>query len=271
MPHEQELNAALEAARIAGEYILREYEAFEIIPDAPADISTEVDHRSQDLILDHLVSRFPDDGYRAEEATPTLKSLTHERERLWVIDPIDGTRGFAKKNGEFAVMIGFMQQDVIVLGVVLEPVSGIVTYAARGQGCWQMPLNATQPVRSAVSTCSSLAEARLITSHVRPGTSLASLVQALQPREHVESYSAGVKLARVARGEADAYLNDYPAFRDWDICAGQILVEEAGGCVSELRGTPVRYRREGAWQRGGLVAGTREVHAQMIQRLQSTT
>jgi 3'(2'), 5'-bisphosphate nucleotidase len=268
MPYERELNAALQAARLAGEYILREYEAFEVIPDAPADISTEVDRRSQDLILEHLVSHFPDDGYRAEEATPTLKALTADRERLWVIDPIDGTRGFARKNGEFSVMIGFMEGDVTVLGVVLEPVGGVMTYAVRGEGCWQVRGSAAQPVRSTVSACASLAEARLITSHVRPGSSLASIVKALQPREHVESYSAGVKLARVARGEVDVYVNDYPAFRDWDICAGHILVEEAGGCVTEMRGVPVRYRREGAWQRGGLVAGTREVQAQTIQRLQ---
>src|SRR5690348_13868728 len=69
-----------------------------------------------------------------------------------------------------------------------------------------------------------------------------------------ETYSAGIKLALVARGEADVYLNDYVNFHDWDICAGQILVEEAGGTVTGLKGEGLRYGTPGAWQRQGLLA-----------------
>ena len=70
----------------------------------------------------------------------------------------------------------------------------------------------------------------------------------------MESYSAGIKLALVARGEADIYLNNYEAFHDWDICAGHILVEEAGGRVTALFGEQLCYGLPGAWQRHGLLA-----------------
>src|SRR5881227_743908 len=97
-----ELTAALEAATRAGDYIRREYERFTPIPDAPADISTDIDRGSQEMILQFLQATFPGDGLCAEENTAT-NSGNPTSERVWVVDPIDGTRGFARKNGEFSV------------------------------------------------------------------------------------------------------------------------------------------------------------------------
>jgi 3'(2'), 5'-bisphosphate nucleotidase len=83
----------------------------------------------------------------------------------------------------------------------------------------------------------------------------------------VETYSAGVKLARVARGEADLYVNTYAAFHDWDICAGDILVTEAGGRVTGLAGEELLYGLPGAWQRHGLLASNTPLHEAALQRL----
>ncbi|MEO2090641.1 MAG: inositol monophosphatase family protein, partial [Gemmataceae bacterium] len=74
-------------------------------------------------------------------------------------------------------------------------------------------------------------------------------------------------MALVARGEADLYVNDYPEFHDWDICAGEVLVVEAGGTVTEYTGNPVRYGLAGAKRRSGLVASNGRVHAAAIERL----
>ena len=79
-------------------------------------------------------------------------------------------------------------------------------------------------------------------------------------------YSAGVKLAVVARGEADVYVNDYSGFNDWDVCAGQVLVEEAGGRVSLFDGSNVAYG--GSTVRGGLVASNGKLHDQIIEQMQ---
>ena len=92
------------------------------------------------------------------------------------------------------------------------------------------------------------------------------LVQALQPKQIRETYSAGIKLALVARGEADYYVNSYEAFHDWDICAGQILVEEAGGVVTGLGGEPIIYGTPGAWQRQGLLGSNGLLHAAAVER-----
>src|SRR5688572_23358629 len=118
MAFDRELSVALAAAEAAGRLILDHYERFTAIPDARSDISTDADRASQELILQHLRDEFPSDALCAEEATDTLKNAAREGRRLWIVDPIDGTRGFAVKNGEFSVMIGFVEDAAIRVGVV---------------------------------------------------------------------------------------------------------------------------------------------------------
>ncbi|MBY0458835.1 MAG: 3'(2'),5'-bisphosphate nucleotidase CysQ, partial [Gemmataceae bacterium] len=83
----------------------------------------------------------------------------------------------------------------------------------------------------------------------------------------VETYSGGVKLAHVARGEADVYANTYEAFADWDICAGHLLVTEAGGTVTDLAGSPIVYQAADFRQTRGLLATNGRVHAEAARRL----
>jgi 3'(2'), 5'-bisphosphate nucleotidase len=267
MNHQPELKAALAAARQAGALILEHYERFERIPDARADISTAADRESQEIILTHLHTVFPDDALCAEEATSSLTGVAGTGSRLWIVDPIDGTRGFAKKNGEFSVMIGFVDQGALAVGVVLEPALGRVTYAVRGGGCWSQDGDAANPAPCRVSTTATLARATLVQSHSRSPKEPSWSARALEPARVVETYSAGVKLARVARGEADLYANTYQNFHDWDICAGHLLVTEAGGTVTGLAGEEIRYGLPGAWQRHGLLATNRLLHEAALGRL----
>lgn len=266
--YQSEMDVALEAARLAGETISEHYATLEAIPDAPASISTETDRASQDVILSHIQRFFPNDALSAEETTETLAKAEHQGERLWIVDPIDGTRGFARKNDEFSVMIGFVHQGTIQLGVVLEPAKNRLTYARRGNGCWQSN-GIEEPRQCRVSSITELKEATLTQSHSR-GEPLESWAAKLLGMKQVkESYSAGVKLAMVARGEADIYINTYTAFRDWDICAGQILVEEAGGSVSGLAGEVLEYGLPGAWQRAGLLATNGHLQETVLSKLKS--
>jgi 3'(2'), 5'-bisphosphate nucleotidase len=92
-------------------------------------------------------------------------------------------------------------------------------------------------------------------------------VQALKPARVIESHSAGVKLALVARAEADVYLNTYTEFHDWDIAAGHILVCEAGGTVTGSAGQTLVYGTPGAWQRHGLLASNGKVHNAALGRI----
>lgn len=265
MDYTHELREALAAADAACRYLTVEYAAFTPIPDAPAHITTHADRGAQEIILKHLRAAFPADGLVAEETTPTAAEAPENAPRKWVVDPIDGTKGFAIKNGEFSVMIGLTVGDRPVVGVVAEPTRSRVTYASAGGGCWRKDGDA-DPVRCEVTACDSLATATLTQSHSKPGKTK-PMVTRLEPAGVLETYSAGIKLALVARAEADVYVNSYPEFHDWDVCAGEVLVVEAGGVVSEFDGGVVRYGQRGAKRRGGLVACGPRLHAAVVGKL----
>lgn len=264
MPHETELAAALDAARMAGDLIRREYEAFVAIPDAPVEISTHVDKASQELILGELHRRFPADALCAEEDTPALARVPHAGPRAWVVDPIDGTRGFARKTGQFSVMIGLLAGGKPVVGVVLEPALHRTTYATHGGGCWAQDGEAA-PVPCRVSA-RPIGDCVLVQSWAKPGGP-SKAARLVRPASVRETYSGGVKLAAVARGEADVYANTYETFFDWDICAGHVLLTEAGGMVTDLAGGEIVYQGPGFAQKCGLLGTNGPVHAEVIRRL----
>jgi 3'(2'), 5'-bisphosphate nucleotidase len=259
MPYEAELRAALDAAAQASTVIMDQYARFEAIADAPASITTAADRESQEVILRHLTKAFPNDAFRAEESTPTLVGLEHSGARIWIIDPIDGTRGFARKNGEFSVMVGFVHNGEPVVGVVLEPASQRCTYATRGAGCWRMD-GSDKPVPVRVTTMSVLAESVLVQSRTDPAKGKSRPERWLKPKHVVETYSAGIKMARVARGDADVYVSTYFVMKDWDLAAGHALVEEAGGKLSNLQGKALRYGDGGPGHQGGLIASNGALH-----------
>jgi 3'(2'), 5'-bisphosphate nucleotidase len=153
-----------------------------------------------------------------------------------------------------------------VVGVVLEPVLDRYTYAVRGGGCWWRKGNGA-PVRCSVTQNADLAAATLTQSHTKDPSKPSQAVRAFAPGRVVETYSAGIKLAQVARGEVEIYVNDYPTFHDWDACAGHILVDEAGGKVSGLKGEPLHYGNPGSKQHIGLLATNGVIHEAALARL----
>jgi 3'(2'), 5'-bisphosphate nucleotidase len=269
MPYENELQLALDAVSAAQDVVLQHYARFEAIPDAPANITTETDHVVQELLLRFIHEAFPADGLRAEEATPTLKLAPDLGPRLWLVDPIDGTRGFARKNGEFAVMVGLVDQGRLAVGVVAEPARGRLTYASQQGGCWQKDVRTCAPAKCHVSALAELTKATLTQSHSRYPRQPSRQVSALKPARVIETYSAGVKLAMVARGEVDLYLNTYGACHDWDICAGQVLVDEAGGRVTTLAGESPCYGLAGGAHIGGILASNGHLHFAALTALKN--
>lgn len=264
--YEPELSTALEAVEKACRYLTQEYERFQAIPNAPSSITTDADRGAQEIVLQHLHQVFPSDSLCAEEATDTAKSVPSTGDRLWIVDPIDGTRGFARKNGEFSVMVGFADRGKLGVGIVAQPATGRLTYAVLGGGCWRRDQGGS-PIKCQATQVADLSQATLTQSRSKDPAKRSPLVEKLNPARIVESYSAGIKLALVARGEADVYLNDYDAFHDWDIAAGHLLVSEAGGQVTGIKGQTLVYGLPEAWQRYGLLATNGPLHAAALARL----
>lgn len=260
-----ELAAAREAARLAAGIILELGGRLEAMNDAPVDVSTQADRDSQDAILNHLSAAFPNDAFRAEEQTETLRRLKQDGRRLWIIDPIDGTRGFVQKIGEYSVMIALVDSGDLVLGVVAEPAFQRQMYAVCGQGCWRQD-GTGEPRRVRVTSTTTLRESTLIQSHVKPGKPQHE-VERIAPAKVVETYSAGVKLARVADGSVDMYVCNYPTLNDWDLAAGHILVTEAGGRVTTLASGSLRYGEPSPAHHGGLLATNGLLHDLTVSAL----
>lgn len=257
----------MSAAREAGTLILDRYRDFARMETAPADISTEADKSSQELIIGKLLSVFGSDGICAEENTPLRASAPVNSDRFWVIDPIDGTRGFALKNGEFAVMIGLVFAGEVVVGVVHEPAIDRTTFAVRGGGCHSFRGNESASTRR-VSTTPSLQSCIASVSRSQSEKSDRRFRDAFGVARTMATYSAGIKLAQIARGETDFYLGDYLGLKDWDVCAGHILVEEAGGRVTDVDGRPIRYDGSGkSLKYRGILASNAACHESAVEIL----
>jgi myo-inositol-1(or 4)-monophosphatase len=231
---EREVVAAVEAARAARELILSHAGGIDrdgVREKGRHDLVTEVDERSQRIIIQHLAEAFPDYGFLAEEDTEGARAAASRR---WIIDPIDGTTNFTHGVPPYAVSIALTDGDDIVVGVVLEVVSGELFTAVRGRGSF---LNGE---RMHVSTVGDLTSSLISTGFpYRAVDHLDAYLEVLGAfmfrcqgvRRHG---SASIDLAYLAAGRFDGFFET--GLMPWDVAAGVLLIREAGGCVSRFSG-----------------------------------
>ncbi len=227
-----ELRTAERAAREAGETIMALYgkdyrieEKFKGHPVTTADL--EANLKIQEIIL----GRYPEDGWLSEESQDDLKRLNASR--VWVIDPIDGTKEFIQNISQFAVSIGLVVEGRPALGVVYTPVEEQLFMAVRGAGA---TLN-DSPIR--VSSRGDEEGARLLVSRSEPRRKFRLLAD-LYPLEQIGSIA--YRLALVAGGRGDGTLT-FHTIHEWDVCAGAMIVEEAGGVVVDGDGKDLRFNQ----------------------------
>ncbi len=134
--YERELSVAISLARAAGAAALEHYGGpLRIVHKSENDDPvTQADHAANDVIVSGLQREYPADGLLSEETLDTVRRLSLTR--VWMVDPLDGTKGFIEGNGDFAVQIGLALEGESVLGVVYQPVPDVLHYAARGSGAW---------------------------------------------------------------------------------------------------------------------------------------
>src|SRR5829696_8404799 len=163
--YDHELRVACELARTAGAAILEHYEGPLHIKQKNYDDDnepvTQADTIANELIVTRLKREFPDDGILAEESVDTKRRL--EKLRVWMVDPLDGTNGFIDGNGDFAVQIGLAEDGLCVLGVVYQPLTGVLYRAVRGNETW-IERPQFEPMQANVSDKKNLSEMRLAAS-----------------------------------------------------------------------------------------------------------
>jgi len=233
---ERELHAAEQAARAAGAIIRDCYERGVAVDykDAAGDNPvTEADTRADACIQRFLRGAFPDDGWLSEETRDSRARLACRR--VWIVDPLDGTKEFVQHIPELCVCIALVSDGVPVVGVSFNPITDELFAASSGGG---LRLNGV-PART--STTAELAEARILASRSEDKR---GEWDAFKARLRVElTGSVAFKLALIAAGRGDATFSLTPK-HEWDICAGAALIQEGGGRITDCFGQALRFNRE---------------------------
>ena len=257
-----ELEQAIAIAREAGEVVsaLRGGElGVEMKPgDEPVTIA---DRRASELIVARLRAAFPDDPVISEEQPPAEGALASHR--LWLVDPIDGTKDFIRGSDGFSVMVGLCEAGRPVLGVVHQPAAGRTFYASPA-GAFVETAAGRAPL--AVSSVASAGQARLVASASHRTADIDRVKRTLGIADEQNVGSVGVKLCLIAMGVRDLYVNPTSKTKAWDTCAPEAILVRAGGRLSDLLGAPIDYVRE-LRQLRGLVASNGHVHDEVIAKL----
>lgn len=250
---DKEKTTAIAAAYAAGTIIRDIYETKYTVSykqnDSPVTIA---DRDANQKIHTIIQDAFPDDGWLSEETVDSPARLS--KRRVWIVDPLDGTKEFIDKIPEFAVSIGLVEDGVPVLGVIYNPALDELFWAVRGQGAW----GADQPLR--VTPTNRLADATVLSSRSETKRGEWKPFSSLFTAKPTGGMAH--KLVTIATSKADATFTLVPK-NEWDLCAGALLVEEAGGQVTNLWGKAVIFNQSTPLLQG-LVASNTTLHPELM-------
>ena len=240
------IEPVVEIARAAGAAIMEVYEReYEIIEKADGSPVTTADHRAHDIIVEQLQILTPEILIVSEESKDIDDERRFECSRVWLVDPLDGTKEFIRRNGEFSVNIGLAEEGRSILGVVFCPSSGACYFAAQGQGAWrQQGAGAPEPIQ--VSAYDP-AHPRMVASRSHAGAAVTAFRSALAAKSGsdpaIVSMGSALKVCVVAEGNADVYPRLAPT-SEWDTCASHCVLTEAGGRLVDCDGAELSYNKK---------------------------
>lgn len=248
MTNEVNIDTIIDIARRAGDAILEIYQR-EFTVEEKEDRSplTEADQKANDVIVEGLKSAYPDIPTISEE----IKALPYEErkdwDRFWLVDPLDGTKEFIKKNGEFTVNIALVEGGVPTLGVVFQPAAAVLYFGAKGQGAFKIDAAGAKSRLSGGEHYSKLETVRVVASRSHMSAETEEFVEGLKAEgKQIDLTSSGssLKLCMVADGSADVYPRFAPTM-EWDTGAAHAVALEAGRQVlNRETGQPLQYNKE---------------------------
>ncbi|MEA5504912.1 3'(2'),5'-bisphosphate nucleotidase CysQ [Halotia wernerae UHCC 0503] len=187
---------------------------------------------------------------------------------VWIIDPLDGTRDFIEKTGDYAIHIALVKETRPVLAVVVVPEAEKLYYATKGGGTFMETRNGSIPLQ--VSSGKRIEDLTLVVSRSHRNERLNYLLQNLPCQNQKAVGSVGCKIATILEQQADIYisLSSKSAPKDWDIAAPELILTEAGGKFTHFDGTPLQYNTDDINQWGGLLASSSQYHETLCQQAQ---
>ena len=241
------VTAMIRAAEAAGEVAMRYYRGgFEVTIKPDQTPVTQADREAEQAIKAILRRACPDHGFLGEEGP---------KERRFIIDPIDGTKNFIRRVPIWAVLIGLEEAGRVTAGVVLNPASGEMLWAHRGDGAWD------RDGRLRVSDCGRLAEATVLHSDLhllRQGPHWDAFLRVVDGSRRSRGFGDYYGYGLVAAGKAELYLE--VDLKPWDVAPMQVLLEEAGGRLTDFSGRATIYD-------GSVLATNGRLHEQILALL----
>ncbi len=270
----KELEVAERAAISAGEKVLEIYATdFSIRYKDQSQPVTHADELASHAIVSALKEAFPADRIVSEEEAETHSALQSSSKgqatgsRVWFVDPLDGTKEFIAKNGEFSIMIGLAIDGVATLGVVFQPTTSTLYSGVVGIAAFQVDVrNGKAERRTALQCRASDANALvLVSSRSHRGKEMDDLVHALPIAQELASGSVGLKVALIARGLADIYVHMSNRSSKWDACAPDAILHAAGGTFTDVLGRRFDYLNDPIQNTGGIFACTQNARARSAE------
>ncbi len=251
---EKELEVAIKAAELARTEILKVYEQdFDIEIKEDNSPVTNADKNADKVIIDFIKERFPDHAFLTEESDDNQERLNNDY--VWIVDPLDGTKDFVDKNGEFTTNIALSYKHKIVVGVVMIPVTHELYYATKLGGSFYAKDGMVEKINVTYRN----KKLRVLTSrfHVNDNE-LALIKKHADVIEEVKTVGSSIKMCHIAHGKAEITYRLSNGTKEWDTAAGQIIVTEAGGVFLKPNLEKVFYNREDVYNKEGYIVANKK-------------
>lgn len=229
------------------------------------DFVTQADLESDKYIRAELEREFPSDNILSEEFDFSPDNYSG---RVWMVDPLDGTKDFVNNGGGFSVMIGLCVNGVPVEGVVYAPARDLLYYAKKDMGAYVESNGERRDLR--VSSVDDLKSSSVVTRFIQgEKRDLDRIVDSLDAKKEIPESSVGIKLGLIAEGKADLHVNTNYRCSKWDTCAPQVILEEAGGKITSFSGEPLDYKQESLKWENSFVASNSLLHENVVRHINS--
>ncbi len=256
-----ELPIVEQLVREAGELVRQFYDTgADVAWKGANDPVTAADHAANQHLVAGLRRAFPGDGILSEESHDD--QARRQRRRVWIVDPLDGTKEFIGRIGEFSIMVGLAIEGEAALGVVYQPVADLLYRGAPGLLADVVQQGVVRPL--AVSSVADPAQMRLVASRSHRDPLVGAVCRDLGITQDRPSGSVGLKVGLLATGQCDLYIHPSPGLKEWDTCAPDAILRAAGGAMGDAWGRPLRYNKADVRQRQGLAASNGVVHARIV-------
>lgn len=249
---EKELEVALKTIRSVRQIILDVYNSKDLGVEIKSDNSpvTKADKRADEIIRQMLHEAFPTYGMLTEESTDNKDRLN--KEYVWIIDPLDGTKEFVAHTGEFTVNIGLAKNHLPVLGVILVPVTGEIYYGVEGKGSFYLKDENSLPIK--IHCNNKTDDLTVLTSRFHHNEKEDELINKHSDViKHRFAVGATLKGCYIASGKYELSYRCSSGTKEWDTCAMQAVIEQAGGHLLKFDKSRVLYNREDVYNHDGYI------------------